>query len=261
VNDILFTGDGIAYAIAGDDPKTIVGATGTGGTGGGGGLRAGLFDIVRDFGGVMYVTGNSDPLTVGPAGDLNNDGYGDFIIGSPLADATAGVDAGRAYIILGSPAPRDGEVSLDDVGDAIDGFIIEGASAGDNLGASVGGGFDLNADGVDDGLVGAPFADTDVTTPTNAGETYVVSPPVPDLANTYNVYRGLLSTLVPAGIVKTSDMTQLACGISTPDRDDATMPPAGNAWFYLVTAENLQGEGPLGPAGTIPPRINDVQCP
>lgn len=89
---------------------------------------------------------------------------------------------------------------------------------------------------------------------------------MPDLGVTYNVYRGLLSTLVPAGIVKTSNMTQLACGIATdadllPDPDDATLPPAGNAWFYLVTARNLQGEGPLGPAGHVPHLINDLQCP
>jgi hypothetical protein len=68
--------------------------------------------------------------------------------------------------------------------------------------------------------------------------------------------------------VKTSDMTQLACGIATdsdadllPDRDDAALPPLGEVLFYLVTAENSQGEGPLGPAGAVPQRINDSQCP
>ncbi len=291
VDDILIAGDGIAYAIAGDDPKTRSGSTLTNTTGGGGGLRSGQFDAQRDFGAVMYVTGNQDPLTVGPAGDLNGDGYDDFIIGSPLADTPAGQDAGRAYIILGSPAPETGTHSLNEVGSTIDGFIVEGAGAGDNLGASVGGGHDLNGDGIDDGLVGAPFADSDAGTPADAGETYVISPlrpgevddvvvtdlgggivriewPATDLAYDYNVYRGLVGTLLLQGVAKTSAMTHLACGLVndsdadlSPDIDDAAMPPAGDAWFYLVTARNGRGEGPLGPSGAAVPPVNDQQCP
>ena len=64
-------------------------------------------------------------------------------------------------------------------------------------------------------------------------------------------------------------MTQLACGIATdadadqlPDYDDAGPNPAmGDARFYLVTASNALGEGPIGPPGAQPPRINDLQCP
>jgi hypothetical protein len=93
---------------------------------------------------------------------------------------------------------------------------------------------------------------------------------VPDLATTYNIYRGLLSGLPPAGQVKTSNMTQLACDVSgdadadadlLPDHDDPGAPPAGDTFFYLVTASNIQGEGPLGPQGAEPLRINDQQCP
>ena len=179
-----------------------------------------------------------------------------------------------------------------DVGVTLGGFVVEGAGPGDNLGASVGGGFDLNADGVDDGLIGAPFADTAAGTPTNAGETYVISPlhpdevvqltlqklpggsvrvewSVTDLTASYNVYRGLLSALRSAGGVKTSAMSHAACSYAAgvdadadqlPDYDDATPAPAvGEAFVYLVTARNVQGEGSLG-AGT-PTRINDAQCP
>jgi hypothetical protein len=35
----------------------------------------------------------------------------------------------------------------------------------------------------------------------------------------------------------------------------------GDARFYLVTASNFQGEGPIGPPGATPKRVNDLQCP
>jgi hypothetical protein len=291
VDDILIAGNGVVFAIPGDGPKTVDGGTRTGTTIAPPPLSRtfGGLDAIRDFGAARYVAPDSDPLTVGAAGDLDHDGFEDFIIGAPLADGAAGIDAGRAYVVLGSPAPAQAERSLTDVGGSIAGFIVEGAEAGDNLGASVGGGQDVNADGVADGLVGAPFADTGAGTPANAGATYVLSPlhpddvqqlhvqivggatrlewSVPDLAAGYNVYSGLLSTLRSNAGVRTSSMTHLACGTNIdadadllPDYDDATADPAvGEAFVYLVTARNVRGEGPLGSGA--PTRSNDAQCP
>jgi hypothetical protein len=89
-----------------------------------------------------------------------------------------------------------------------------------------------------------------------------------DRAFSYNVYRGTISTLAGSGGVKTSAMTKLACGINTdsntnqlPDTLDAAIPASGVTYFYLVTGTNLTGEGPLGPPGATPLRINDSQCP
>jgi hypothetical protein len=250
----------------------------------------GDLDALADLGAVLYATGDEDPLVVGAAGDIDGDGTDDFIIGAPLADGTAGTDAGKAYVIPGSPAPGGDERSLAEVGQSAVGFVVEGTEAGDNLGASVGGGFDVNADGVDDGLVGAPFADSAPAAAGNGGETYVISPirpdevsplllgrigsltrlewSVPDLALSYNVYRGSLDTLRAVGFVRTSDMAKLACGITSdidadglPDTEDGAQPSVDQPFFYLVTSINFLGEGPLGPPGTVPPRIHDDQCP
>ena len=172
------------------------------------------------------------------------------------------------------------------------GVTVQGAAPGDRLGSSVGGGFDVNGDGIADALVGAPFADTLVSTPDDAGETYVISPvssdevvslsvwpsdpattvflewTVPDRAISYNLYRWTGAALMEGGSVKTSHATHLACGINAdantnglPDTSDASVPPLDSVLYYLVTAENLTGEGPLGPAGADIPRTNDLQCP
>ena len=175
VKDVLIAGNGVAFCIPGDGPKIRLGGTQTGDTSGGGGLRAAVLQAARDFGALTFVSGNDDPLTIGPAGDINNDGFDDFIIGSPFADTAGGIDAGRAYVIFGSPEPGEGTHDLADVGSEVPGLVVDGAEAGDNLGATVGGGFDLNGDGVDDGLVGAPFADAGSSTAQNAGETYVIA--------------------------------------------------------------------------------------
>jgi hypothetical protein len=64
-------------------------------------------------------------------------------------------------------------------------------------------------------------------------------------------------------------MTAVACSLvndtdadGLPDFDDPVgLPAANNAYFWLVTARNAQGEGQLGPAGLVPERINDAPCP
>jgi hypothetical protein len=228
---------------------------------------------------------------------VNDDGIDDFIIGAAGADPDGRIDAGKAYIVYGRPVAFGDEVLLSEVGVTVAGLALAGAEGmngaepGDGLGGAVSGGFDLTGDGVDDALVGAQFADAQVPVLLqDAGQAYVISPvapgevvgltlgksggsavlewTVPHRALVYNVYRGLLSVLRSVGQVRTSDMTQLACEIATdadldelPDTSDATSPPVGNGYLYLVTAENLSGEGPLGPPGAVPVRLLDAHCP
>jgi hypothetical protein len=296
VDDVLVGGDGQAWLIPGKDPK---------GSSGSSTLQApsrpppGPFSrtmpgasAVEDFGATAIVpeTGASGELVVGPAGDGDGDGIGDFIVGGPGADPDGRADGGQAYIVFGRRTPFGEVLRLADVGHTVPGLTIDGREAGDALGTSIGGGSDVTGDGVADALVGAPFADTAMAIPADAGQAYVISPvpplevhdlrlahaagvttlewAMPHRALTSNVYRGVLATLVSAGQVRTSDMQAYHCSVSTdadgddrPDTTDATPVTPGQAFFYLVTAENLTGEGPLGPAGAVPPRLLDLQCP
>lgn len=101
--------------------------------------------------------GHRHGFAVGGVGDLNKDGWGDYIVGVPGA-ADKGRDSGKALVLSG----RDGTLL----------FEVVGEGAGDQLGWSVGGAGDTNKDGVPDVVVGAPFDDDKGT---NAGSARVHS--------------------------------------------------------------------------------------
>ena len=92
-----------------------------------------------------------DAGTSAPAGDVNGDGYDDIIVGAPGANH-GGADAGAAYVLYGRPGIND--LSLASLGTS--GFRIDGAAPSDFTGSGVAGVGDLNGDGYDDVVVGAP---------------------------------------------------------------------------------------------------------
>jgi len=106
--------------------------------------------------------------SVSGAGDVNNDGYADLIVGAPYNGA-GGTEAGRAYVYSGLTAALL--------------YTFTGEAAGNAFGASVSGAGDVNNDGYAELIVGAPFHDAGGTA---AGRAYVYSCTPPYLCGDAN---------------------------------------------------------------------------
>ena len=114
-------------------------------------------------------------LSVSSAGDINNDGYDDIIIGALYADPN-GDRSGESYVVFGKAAGYSDSLELSSLlapngGDGSAGFVINGIAAWDHSGLSVSSAGDINNDGYDDIIIGAPFADPNGD---RSGESYVV---------------------------------------------------------------------------------------
>ena len=121
---------------------------------------------------LFYAPGSGEQAgtSVASAGDVNGDGVGDIVVGSPLADANGRADSGTAYIIYG----RDGLAARTNLGAmGVWGVRIDGTLAGDRFGSFVAPAGDVDGDGRDDVLVGAPLADP--SSRLNAGAVYAIT--------------------------------------------------------------------------------------
>ena len=90
-------------------------------------------------------------ISVASAGDVNQDGFGDVIVGAPEYDTAGSTDAGRAYVYLGAP----GGLSMTPAWTASGVDQVEGW-----YGSSVALAGDVNGDGYSDIIVGESGYDT-----------------------------------------------------------------------------------------------------
>lgn len=111
-------------------------------------------------------------FSVSSAGDFNGDGIDDLIISAPFAETSAG----QSYIVFGSKEGFSANINLSSL-DGINGSVLNGVNPNNYSGNSVSGAGDINGDGVDDLIIGAPYADPNGNT--NSGSSYVVFGKVP----------------------------------------------------------------------------------
>jgi hypothetical protein len=93
--------------------------------------------------------------SVSSAGDVNGDGFGDLVIGAPLAKPN-GLSSGAAYVVFGHAGGFPAVFDLSSL-DGTNGFKVAGKAAFNFLGTAVSSAGDVNGDGFDDVAIAAYF--------------------------------------------------------------------------------------------------------
>jgi glycosylphosphatidylinositol phospholipase D len=116
---------------------------------------------------VGHYEGYAAGTSIAAAGDVNDDGIGDLIVGAPEDDDSPG----WAYVIYGREDGFPAFLPVTSL-DGSNGFALEGIGPESKAGRSVAGIGDVNGDGVDDIAIGAPYATR--SDDIGAGEAYIV---------------------------------------------------------------------------------------
>lgn len=138
---------------------------------------ASTFDLASLNGanGVRFVGSNAGDqcgISVSGAGDLNDDGFDDMIVGARYADFPGRTDAGAYFVVFGGPEMnQSAEVELYSL-NGTKGFEIQGAAPTDQAGVSAAALGDVNGDGIDDIAISGIGSDPDMRY--QAGATYVL---------------------------------------------------------------------------------------
>ena len=96
-------------------------------------------------------------FSVSTAGDVNGDGFDDLIVGAFGADLN-GNYSGSSYVVFGQASGFSAAMDLSSLNGS-NGFKLNGETANDYSGRSVSTAGDVNGDGFDDLIVGAPRAE------------------------------------------------------------------------------------------------------
>jgi hypothetical protein len=99
--------------------------------------------------------GDQSGASVSGAGDVNGDGVDDLLIGAPGTYSVSS-ESGASYVVFGaSGVAASGAVELSAL-DGNNGFVLNSNEEIRGLGSSVSGAGDINGDGIDDLIIGAP---------------------------------------------------------------------------------------------------------
>ena len=150
-------------------------------------------------------------FSVSAAGDFNNDGFNDFMIGAPIALNTSGVfGLGAAYLIegAGALARPTGTIDLTSIPQSLQTVTFAGPTAGSLTGYSETAVADINGDGINEIAIGAPGFNSE------QGAVYLI-PGNPDLGGVLNVGA---SQVFAQQIVATGSVTPALLGASVSGR-------------------------------------------
>lgn len=120
-------------------------------------------------------------MALAGAGDFNGDGYDDLLIGAPNSDQSGIVDAGRAYLVFGHGGAFAADIDLAGL-NGNDGVRFDGVVSGAFAGSSVAIAGDINGDGYDDVMIGAPGYSAGIP-----GQAYVVFGTAAGLGSNFNL--------------------------------------------------------------------------
>jgi hypothetical protein len=194
-----------------------------------GSITAGTADVIFNGTDNLDIFGYS----VASAGDVDNDGYADLLVGAYSA-TDAGTARGRAYLFYGSSSLS---ASIDAENADV---IFNGTTDSDNFGYSVASAGDVDNDGYADLLVGAYTAED---AGTNRGRAYLFYGPLTgttsvDAENADAIFNGTYdsdffgSSVASAGDVNADGSTDLLFGAYNEDFEQVAIYP-GAAHLFL----------------------------
>lgn len=140
-----------------------------------------------------FLASDGVQLRLEPAGDVNNDGFDDFMVGMRNYDTGTQNDTGRVFVIFGRALPFPLDFDLGGL-DGSNGFVVTTNLAGSQLGYGVGSAGDFNGDGIDD------IAFSLGNRPQNSG---------PDLSEVYVMY-GRTSAFAASQDISALDPTEFS---------------------------------------------------